>query len=320
MGTGFTPVNVPVNGTAVLPPTLTVSSATLTQFSQTIGAPSASQQYTVSGQNLTANVSVTAPAGYEISLDGTTWVTTPLTLTPSTGVLSATTIFVRLNASTPGNYNGNIVHASSGATTRNVAVTGIVVVPPSLTVTGTPLQPFQQILGTPSASQSYLLSGAGLLGAVTITAPPRYQVSLDSGRTWSFVPVTLAPVGGVVNIRVYVRLNSGATGTFGYYITHRTTALGTVFVDVIGNTSTENTGTYSIYPIPAFNVIWFGHPASNREATITIFSMSGQRLATYRAQKGAVETQIRITTLAQGMYLAVYDDGTERISRRFVKK
>jgi pectin methylesterase-like acyl-CoA thioesterase len=320
IGTGFTTVNVPVTGTAVLPPTVTVSSATLPQFSQTIGTPSASQQFTVSGQNLTANVTVTAPAGYQISLDGTTWGTAPLTLTPNAGVLSATPVYIRLNATTPGNYNGNIVNASTGASTRNIAITGLAVAPPSLTVSGTPLQPFHQILGTPSEAQGYVLTGAGIIGNVTVTAPARYQISLDSGRTWSFVPVTIIPTGGVVNIKVLVRLNSGITGTFGYNLTNTTNGVGIVFVDVVGTTTTENTGTYSIYPIPAFNVIHFGHPVSYKQATITIFSMSGQRLASYRAQQGAVETQIRISTMAQGMYLAVYDDGTERISRRFVKK
>jgi pectin methylesterase-like acyl-CoA thioesterase len=320
IGTGFTAVNVPVNGTAVQPPTITLSSATLPQFAQTIGTPSASQQFTVSGQNLTSNVTVTAPAGYQISLDGINWVTTPLTLTPTSGTLAATPVSIRLNASTAGTYSGNIVNASTGATTRNIAITGIAVVPPSLTVSGTPLQPFHQILGTPSESQNYVLSGAGLLGNITIAPPARFQVSLDSGRTWSFLPVTVVPSAGVVNLRVYVRLNAGFTGTYGYYISHNTSSLATVFVDVTGTTTTEASGTYSLYPIPAFNVIWFGHPASNKDATITIFSISGQRIATYRAQKGAIETQIRIGTMAQGMYLAVYDDGTERISRRFVKK
>jgi hypothetical protein len=107
-------------------PTLTTT-GTLGTFAQFLNTPSAVQTYILSGTNLTANVSITPPASYEVSADGgATWFssTTPLVLTPTANTLANTTISVRLNAAAAGSYAGDIVHSSTGAATLNVAVSG----------------------------------------------------------------------------------------------------------------------------------------------------------------------------------------------------
>ena len=89
------------------------ASASFSSFAQTAGTPSASGTYTVSGQNLTHNITITPPAHFEVSADGgATWsaTATPLTLTPTGGIVSAT-ISVRLNATVAGTHAGNIVHS-----------------------------------------------------------------------------------------------------------------------------------------------------------------------------------------------------------------
>ncbi|RYY40130.1 MAG: T9SS type A sorting domain-containing protein [Chitinophagaceae bacterium] len=316
-GTGFTTVNVPVTGSAVLPPTVTVSSTALSAFAQTIGNPSTTQSYNVSGQNLTSAITVTAPANYQVSLDGTTW-SNSVTVAPVSGVVSATQVFVRLNATTPGTYGGSISNVSTGATTRNVTVNGTAVAPPSLTASVTTLQPFLQQLGTPSAVQTYELTGNSLIGTTTITAPAGYQISIDTGTTWSFQPIIVTGTGGIV--KVSVRLNAGTVGTYNGVISHSTAGAATVNVAVTGITSGQAFASYSLYPVPSFNQIYFVHPSDHRAATITIFTVGGQRLQTMAATMGASETLIRITTLPQGIYFAVYDDGTQRITQRFVKK
>jgi pectinesterase len=100
---------------------------TLGAFTQYAGGPSATQTYTLGGVNLTGNVTVTPPAGYEVSANGgSNWYTnaSPLVLTPTTNTLANTTISVRLNAAAPGSYAGSISHTSPGATAVPVAVTG----------------------------------------------------------------------------------------------------------------------------------------------------------------------------------------------------
>lgn len=125
-GTGYTALENYLNGVQNTDPSIAVG-GTIKNFSQSGASPSDVQTYTVAGYNLTGNVTITPPAGYELSLDGTTWYgsANPIVLTTTAGSLSSTTIRVRLNASAQGTYAGNITHASAGAATTNVAVTGI---------------------------------------------------------------------------------------------------------------------------------------------------------------------------------------------------
>jgi pectin methylesterase-like acyl-CoA thioesterase len=107
--------------------TIVVNTATLGTFAQYQTGASAVQTYSLSATNLTANLTVTPPVGYEVSANnGTNWYTnaSPLVLTPAANTVAATTISVRLNAATAGTYAGNIVHTSTAAAPVNVAVTG----------------------------------------------------------------------------------------------------------------------------------------------------------------------------------------------------
>ena len=108
-------------------PTISVTSA-LTTFSYNLNeGPSASQTFTVKGKNLTGNLTVTAPANYQVSLDGSSWANTQ-TLTATAGTVSSTTVYVRLIAGLAVNtYNGDITISGGGATSKNVTVNGEVV-------------------------------------------------------------------------------------------------------------------------------------------------------------------------------------------------
>jgi hypothetical protein len=98
-------------------------SGTLTSFTSVAGSPSSSQLYSVSGTNLSTDLTVSGPANYEFSLNGSTW-SSSLTLSPVSSTLSSTSVYVRLNASLVGSYSGNISNESSGAVTQTLAVTG----------------------------------------------------------------------------------------------------------------------------------------------------------------------------------------------------
>ena len=105
-------------------PTISITNTPLNPFSSELGMLSAEQSYTVSGINLTADIEIAAPADFEISTTSGTNFGSTATLPQSGGNVSATTIYVRLNGSTPGISSGNITHTSSGAAMQNVAVTG----------------------------------------------------------------------------------------------------------------------------------------------------------------------------------------------------
>jgi hypothetical protein len=104
-------------------PTITTS-GTLTSFSGCQGIASANQSLTVSGSDLTANISISAPSGFEISTNASTGFGSSLTLTRTGGSVASTTIFIRMTAAATGSPSGNISLTSTGATTVNRAVSG----------------------------------------------------------------------------------------------------------------------------------------------------------------------------------------------------
>ena len=108
-------------------PALTLSKNTLPLISTVTGIASlATDPYTINGINLTAAAIVTAPANFEISLNGTNYFDN-LTLPFDAGGLTGGTVTLRarLKATAPaGNFTGIITHSSTGAVTKNVAVSG----------------------------------------------------------------------------------------------------------------------------------------------------------------------------------------------------
>ena len=116
-------------------PVITVTPTTLTTFNYVVGnGPSSELTFTVSGVGLSANIVLTPPTNYEISLtSGSGFVTSPSTiaLTPSpTNTVTTTTVYVRLKAGLAiGSYNTELITASStGATNKTVSCSGTVTV------------------------------------------------------------------------------------------------------------------------------------------------------------------------------------------------
>ena len=130
------------NSTAANHPTLnvtyTISSAgintggTLTAFNSQPGSPSAIQTYTVSGLNLTDNISISAPEGFQVSTDGNTF-SSSATLFQQEGSITATTIYVRLLSVSEGHFTGDIVHQSTGYNDISIPVSGTVAMAPAWT-------------------------------------------------------------------------------------------------------------------------------------------------------------------------------------------
>ena len=74
------------------------TSGKLTAFSARPDEPSDAQTYTVTGSNLTEDISVSAPTGFELSTDDVTYSST-LALSPTEGTVEETTVYVRLASS-----------------------------------------------------------------------------------------------------------------------------------------------------------------------------------------------------------------------------
>jgi len=115
-------------------PVVTASVLTGT-ISSCLGSASVSpsiQQFTISGAGLYTGLTVTAPMGFEVSLNAGAGFSSSITLSETNGSVRAAAVYVRSGADAPvGNPSGNVVISSNGVAYQSVTV--------SATVVGTPV-------------------------------------------------------------------------------------------------------------------------------------------------------------------------------------
>ena len=128
--------DINITAANITTPTITVT-GTLAAVNTTYGTASATPtSFSVSGATMNAGILVTAPAGFEVSTNATNYYASTVTI-GSTGTITATTVFVRVaKITTAGNYSGNIVLSSAGATTVNEATASSSVALFPLTISG----------------------------------------------------------------------------------------------------------------------------------------------------------------------------------------
>ncbi|MCB9186272.1 MAG: lamin tail domain-containing protein [Flavobacteriales bacterium] len=113
-------------------PVITTSTGSLSGFSTSEGTPSTEQTFTISGDNLSGNLSLGAVSGFEYSLNNSTYTST-LSIPVSGGNVTGEplTVYVRLTGTSQGSYSGNATISGGGATSVNVALDGSVNPPPA---------------------------------------------------------------------------------------------------------------------------------------------------------------------------------------------
>jgi hypothetical protein len=197
---------------SVTAPMVTVSTFNLSGFIYTFGSgPSVTQSVLVSGSNLTNNITVTAPANFEICKTSGGTYTSSITLTQSGGNVASTRIYVRLMKSLAvGTYGpSNLTAASAGSITQNVICSGQVVNSATLISSVTSLNGFTYLTGSgPSVSQSFSISGGSLTNDITVTCPTNFEISSDYGTTFTTGSITITkPAGNTINpTLIYIRL------------------------------------------------------------------------------------------------------------------
>jgi len=283
---GATSVNVSCSGTVSNQPVITVSPASSTLFSYTFAlGPSTEQTFNISGSNLYSNVTITAPANYEISLtSGANFVTTTLTipitsgsLILGTGTFTNVPIYVRLKSGLgTGNFNENVVASATYAANQTIVCTGTVSPKATLTTSTSWLASFIYSGAGPSASQTFQLNGTNLgTNNVTITPPTDFELS-PNGSTWYTTSFTISPTGGSVNQLMYARLRaSRAVGNYGpQNVT--LTAQGAVVKTVAFNGSVVNSATIltSKTTLTGFGYLFGSGPSTEQFVTVSGASLT----------------------------------------------
>ncbi len=166
-------------------PTVTASVESISDFLYAYGSgPSTAQSFTVSGEYLSGNLVVTASSNYEVCKTQDGECTSSVEFTPSTGTVSAETVYVRLKAGLSiGYYNtvdDKITLTSTGATNKTIALSGTV--SPAYTITYSATN--GSISGV-DAESNPVASGASIAqgATVTLTATPASEAYRFS--SWS---------------------------------------------------------------------------------------------------------------------------------------
>lgn len=104
-----------------------ISKPSLTPFQAEYGSVSPSQSFNVKGFNLTESMSITAPAGFELSFSATTGYSNSLNLAPTNGNIASKRIYIRLAATAnSSSYNDKVVISASTAEFKTLDVQGTV--------------------------------------------------------------------------------------------------------------------------------------------------------------------------------------------------
>lgn len=212
--------NITISAPA-LTPTITVTPATLAFPGTPVGSSSAEQTYTISGSNLTGNIVINAPAGFEISTTSGAGFTNQITLMNNAGAVAATTIFVRFTPTSATSFSGNITNASAGATTQNVAVSGT-----GIAATSAPTI-------TSGSSTTFAQGTAGSF-QVTATGNPAPTFSVMSGTL---------PAGVTLSTSGLLSGTPTQAGTFTFTITATNSAgaANQTFTLIVADTEAPNT-------------------------------------------------------------------------------
>jgi Secretion system C-terminal sorting domain len=149
---------------------------------------------------------------------------------------------------------------------------------------------FSQVLGTPSPTQTFNVSGVNLTGNININATTDYEVSLSPTTGFSNSLTINAANGSVASTPVYVRLNKATAGASTGTITISSASVANKTIALTGNTSAitltnptplaVNAGTQTIFnqwpatsaagTTPANTVIWTHNVADPDLTTVFV--------------------------------------------------
>ncbi len=268
------------------------------------GTPSASpniQQFTASGYLLASDITVTAPAGFEISLNSSTGYANGLTLVQSGGNIANTIIYVRSSATAVGSISGNVNLKSSGATDRNVFVKGAVGTTPTVNTVG------NQTLagGMPTAPVNF--TGTGNTYSWTNDTPGIGLAASGFGNIASFTTINKGGTQIVANITV-TPLSAAMA-----YVAMQNTGI----VNVINTASNQSVGTISLgstsvpYAVAASLDGKYVYVANQATGDISVINTS-TNTATDRIIVGKSPSGIVVTPNGNKLY--VTNNGNDNVS------
>jgi hypothetical protein len=271
---------------ASTPQTIQLSTSALIFPSTAVNATSPIQSFTFTGANLTDDVVVTAPNGYQIRIGtgvfGQTATVTPNAAGNASGVVDVQFVPTANEAPNPPSIvRGNVTVTSTGAvivpsnSNNGVQVIGEATPAiPTLSASESSLSFGPQTVGTSSPAQSFLLEGSDLTSNVTVTAPSGYEIRTGT-NAFSPNPITLFINGGAVSATIDVRFVPGASGPITGEVTATAGSATPAAVEVSG-TGVAAPATPVINATPT--TVAFGTVSNSGSAQVENFTVSATSL------------------------------------------
>ncbi len=276
---GFATTTVAVSGTETIPtPTLVANPTTIADFgSVNNGANSTASSYTLTATNLTANVTVTAPANFQVA-KGVAGTYASSVIYTVAELATVQTVGVRFSpvSGVNGAKAGNITH--SGFASVNVALsgteTGNAAPTPTLVANPTTIPDFGSVNnGVNSTASSYTLTATNLVADVTVTAPANFQVAKGVAGTYaSSVTYTIAELATVQTVGVRFSPTSGTNGAKSGNITHSNFPTTNV---AVSGTEAGNMATLVANPTTITN---FGSVNNGANSTASSYTLTATNL------------------------------------------
>lgn len=205
-------------------PAITATPTSITNFGNVnVGANSSSSTFSVSGTNLSpasGNLSVTAPAEFEVSLDNSSWTVNPVSITYASGTVSSITVYVRFKPQSAGAKSGNVTITGGGVSTAvNVAVsgTGVASSAPSVST------------GSSSAITLTSATLAGNISADGCSAVSAYGIEYSTTNNFTPGTGTMVASTNISGGNFSVNISGLTLATTYYYRAYATNTCGTAY-------------------------------------------------------------------------------------------
>ncbi|MFO7829893.1 MAG: choice-of-anchor D domain-containing protein, partial [Bacteroidales bacterium] len=207
-------------------PSITISETSLDFDEIPSGSISEEKSYTVSATNLSEDLAITAPNGFEITLTSGVYegATDYIALTPTNGDVSETTIYARFAPTSAISYNNSISHTSSGAETKYISASGQGGLLPTISFSGSIYDFGEQEINLPTNSDDYSVYGNNYYDDLYIVAPEGFEISFNYDFIGNTDTLIISPNadGNIPYTEIRVRFNPSEVKEYSDSILHFT--------------------------------------------------------------------------------------------------
>ena len=273
------------NATVEPTPTISVSPPSLT-FGDISIDQSLTKYYQLSGSNLNSNITVSAPSGFQVSMEQNSGFANQITVTHTGGSVNQT-IYVKFSPTQAIIYSGDIFNESAGATTKDVSV-----------------------IGSGIISEVYFLDA--MPGQILIDAPigSSSQLNISSNDEWLIQNqpfwLSVNPLSGFGNESITLTAsnenNTSAERSANLSISSSNAGSKIVMVSqlpYIGVVETTSQADLVIKPNPTTGEVTI-IPDCNHSYDLLIYNSLGNLILTYKNIEN--EKTINLSYLPKGLY------------------